>query len=106
MTEQINPNALFGPPSQGIRLGWFGREGEWAVAEGHLNQDVFAAAVNATFDPPVDPVAAVSVIHRHAVLTEDTTLPEDHDLRVCIRWEGITEDTENAFPVTAINTEA
>lgn len=106
MTDQCAPNAFFAPiaPTE-VRLGWFGLDGQWAVAEGHLDPAAFVEVVNGTYDPPavLDPAG---VIHAHAVLVVDVSLPEDHDLRVCIRWNGITADTENAFPVTAIDTTA
>jgi len=95
------------PQSTGIALGWFGEDGQWGVAYGHIDREAFARAVDehegVDEADGIDPDAA---FHAYAVLEEDESLPEDHDLRTCIRWNGITQDTENSFPVTAINTEA
>jgi hypothetical protein len=102
-TEATFPSGPLTP--SGIALGWFGEDGEWAVAEDHLKIDDFCRAVDEyrKAETGVDPA---TVLHAWAVLEENVEFPEDHDFRWTIRWNGITKDTPRAFAVTAVDTSA
>ncbi len=109
-SRQVVPTASDTFPSSttpsGIPIGWFGEDGEWAVSFGHLDKSEFADAVTEYQGRgDLDRVDVGLVMHLWAVTEVDYSLAEDDDLRTIIRWDGVTKQTEHAFPVTAFDTE-
>jgi hypothetical protein len=88
-------------PRNGVSLAWYG---EWAAAYGHLDAKAFAAAVDQYqgWETPECRNNPGDVEHVWAVHEIDDSLPEDEDWHRVIRWVGVTEQTEHAFPVTVL----
>lgn len=79
--------------------------GDWVYAYGHIDPEVYAAAVNdfdremAGYLDPDDQYTERDVQHHHAVTLAGPDGPEGW----LISWEDVTPETPGAFPITVVS---